>query len=464
MPSTSYIHFETSERRILLKVVDVLSILLGLYVVSSVFDFEYFTLAANNWEWIFVLVVYFVFFAHIFELYDLQKSSKYDLIFPNILMVCFFTVLLYLLTPFFTPVLPDNRLQIVYFFFAVTFSLLFWRWGYSFFIASPVFNKNYLIIGSYDEIVITHNAIMESTGNANIIGYYLLNHSARAPKNFPKIKELSGQSLLEEVRKNRVSEIIIANNSRSAFSQNMFQELIMLLESGVPIREYAQVYEELTSRVPVQYIGTEFYRYFPFSRSNQNRLYLFVNRLFDVFFGILGLVFMIAVLPLVLIGNLLANRGPVFYSQQRIGRSGIPFYIYKFRTMIPNAETEGARWAVKNDYRVTRFGRILRNSRLDEVPQFYNVLRGHMSLIGPRPERPEFIMQLSKELPFYETRHIVKPGITGWAQVHFNYGSSHEDSLTKLQYDLYYIKHRNFFLDIRIVIKTFSTIMFYRGR
>ncbi|WP_340066136.1 sugar transferase [Ascidiimonas aurantiaca] len=463
MSSTSYIHFEISERRILLKAVDVLSILLGLYAVSSIFDFEYFTLASNNWEWIFVLVVYFIFFAHVFELYDLQKSSKYDIIFPNILMVCFFTVLLYLLTPFLTPVLPDNRLQIVYFFFAITFSLLFWRWAYSFFIASPVFNKNYLIIGNYDEIMITHNAIIESTGNANIVGYYLLDHSARMPKGFPGIKEIKDTSLLEEVRKNRVSEIIIANNLQSAFSQNMFQELILLLESGVPIREYAQVYEELTSRVPVQYIGTEFYRYFPFSRSNQNRLYLFVNRLIDIFFGVLGLLFMIVILPLICTGNLIANRGPVFYSQQRIGRNGIPFYIYKFRTMIPDAETQGARWAVKNDYRVTRFGRLLRNSRLDEVPQFYNVLRGHMSLIGPRPERPEFIMQLSQKLPFYETRHIVKPGITGWAQVHFKYGASHEDSLTKLQYDLYYIKHRSFFLDMRIVIKTLSTIMFYRG-
>ena len=132
--------------------------------------------------------------------------------------------------------------------------------------------------------------------------------------------------------------------------------------------------------------------------------------------------------------------------------------------MVKNAEKNGAVWAKKGDVRITPFGRFLRNSRLDEIPQFLNILKGEMSLIGPRPERPYFVRELSQTLPFYETRHIIKPGLTGWAQVNTRYGSSSSDSLIKLQYDLYYIKHRSFFLDINILIRTLSTIIFYRGQ
>ncbi|PIY13133.1 MAG: sugar transferase, partial [Flavobacteriaceae bacterium CG_4_10_14_3_um_filter_33_47] len=136
----------------------------------------------------------------------------------------------------------------------------------------------------------------------------------------------------------------------------------------------------------------------------------------------------------------------------------------KYRTMVKNAEKNGAVWAKKDDVRITPFGKILRNSRLDEMPQFLNILKGDMSLIGPRPERPHFVRELSQTIPFYETRHIIKPGLTGWAQVNTRYGSSVDDSLLKLQYDLYYIKHRSFFLDANILIKTLSTVIFFRGQ
>ena len=169
-------------------------------------------------------------------------------------------------------------------------------------------------------------------------------------------------------------------------------------------------------------------------------------------------------MPFILLGNAIANRGPLFYSQERIGRNGNLFKIIKFRTMVKNAEKDGAVWAKKNDIRITPFGKFLRNSRLDEIPQFINIFTGDMSLIGPRPERPYFVKELSQILPFYETRHIIKPGLTGWAQVKTRYGFSVDDSLLKLQYDLYYIKHRSFFLDINILVKTLSTIIFYRGQ
>ncbi|MCL4147353.1 UNVERIFIED_CONTAM: hypothetical protein GTU68_040361 [Idotea baltica] len=220
----------------------------------------------------------------------------------------------------------------------------------------------------------------------------------------------------------------------------------------------------MAQRVPVQFVGKDFYKYFPFSRSNQNKLYLFFHRLFDIIISIVGLSIGIVLLPIILLGNVIGNRGSLFYSQDRIGKNGEIFKIIKFRTMVKNAEKAGAVWAKKGDVRVTPFGKFLRNSRLDEIPQFINILKSEMSLIGPRPERPVFVKELSKMLPFYETRHIVKPGLTGWAQVKTRYAASLDDSLLKLQYDLYYIKHRGFFLDMNILIKTLSTVIFFRGQ
>jgi lipopolysaccharide/colanic/teichoic acid biosynthesis glycosyltransferase len=191
---------------------------------------------------------------------------------------------------------------------------------------------------------------------------------------------------------------------------------------------------------------------------------LFYHRLFDVLVSVLGILISTILLPFILIGNLVANRGPLFYTQERIGKNGKPFKIMKLRTMVVDAEVSGAQWAKKNDTRTTPFGKFLRRSRIDETPQFYNIILGHMSIIGPRPERPMFVKELSSIIPFYETRHVVKPGLTGWAQVNTSYGSSYADSLEKLQYDLYYIKHRSVYLDISIVLKTLSTIIFYRGQ
>ena len=464
MSSKPYIHFDLSERRTLLRVFDILSVLVGLYIVATVFDFDYFKITNERWTWTLVLIVYLIVFSNIFELYNLHKSSKFDLIFPNVLIVSAITVLFYLLTPFLTPVLPDNRLQIIYFFFAITFSLLIWRWAYIFFISSPLFYKSYIYIGTFSEILVIHSAIEETSSTFNVIGYYNINQHEKKPENFPDFKSLDQTKLIDVVRAQRVSEIIIASNPKDDFSKEMFADLILLLESGILIREYAQVYEELTSRVPIQYIGKEFYRYFPFSRSNQNKLYQFFNRLNDMLIGLIGMLFCVIIIPFILLGNVFGNKGPLFYKQQRIGRNGFPFTIYKFRTMVVNAEKDGAKWAEKNDYRITKFGKFLRKSRLDEIPQFYNIFKGNMSVIGPRPERPEFVVKLSDKFPFYETRHIIKPGLTGWAQVNYSYGASEDASLRKLQYDLYYIKHRSFFLDLRIIFKTLSTVLFYRGQ
>jgi exopolysaccharide biosynthesis polyprenyl glycosylphosphotransferase len=167
--------------------------------------------------------------------------------------------------------------------------------------------------------------------------------------------------------------------------------------------------------------------------------------------------------PFIILGVRLSSPGPIFFSQTRVGRRGRLFTAYKFRTMRQDAEAHGAVWATKDDPRVTRIGRLMRKTRLDEIPQLWNVLRGDMAFVGPRPERPEFVRWLSEEIPFYDLRHMIRPGITGWAQVRYQYGASLEETRQKLEYDLYYIKHQSIGLDLLIMFETIKTIILRRG-
>ncbi|MBU2939594.1 exopolysaccharide biosynthesis polyprenyl glycosylphosphotransferase [Lacinutrix sp. C3R15] len=458
------IHFNISERKILLRIFDLLSVFVALYSVGHFFEFDYFYIQSENCIWVIVLALYLTVFGTVFELYDLQKASKKESVLANIVLTVSVTVLFYLLTPFFTPFLPINRLQILYFYLAITFALVLWRLAYITFITSPRFYKKALVVGEISNIQPIIKAFKSADPNYKIIGFINCEEKSADTIKINGVKEYSPNELQEIIVREKISEVVVASYNSETITQEIYYDLIRLLEKGFPIREYTQVYEDMMHRVPVQFVGKDFYKYFPFSRNNQNKLYLFFHRFFDLFFSIIGIVLAFLLVPFILLGNVLANRGPLFYKQERVGKNGNTFNIIKFRTMITDAEKNGAVWASKNDTRITFFGKFLRKSRLDEIPQFINILKGDMSLIGPRPERPCFVEELSQVIPFYETRHIVKPGLTGWAQVKVRYGSSVDDSLLKLQYDLYYIKHRGFFLDANILIKTISTMIFFRGQ
>ena len=458
------IHFNISERKILLRIFDIVFTLTFLYLLSTFFDFDYFTITKENWTWVFVLVIYLLIFGTVFELYDLQKSSKIYKVIPSIILTVSVTVLFYFLTPVFTPFLPDNRLQILFFYFAILLAIFIWRWSYITFIASPRFYKNVLIVGETSNMEYIINVFKDSDPHYKIVGFINCERNKKDKVKLKGIIEYNPKQIYQIIKDENIAEIVIATYNSENITSEIYQDLITLLEGGFPIKEYTQVYEELTQRVPVQFVGKDFYKYFPFSRSNQNKMYLLFNHFIDLLISVSGILTGCLLLPFIVLGNLIANRGPLFYIQERIGSNGTLFKIIKFRTMVKNAEKNGAVWAKKGDARITPFGKFLRNSRLDEMPQFLNILKGEMSLIGPRPERPYFVRELSQTLPFYETRHIIKPGLTGWAQVNTRYGSSSSDSLIKLQYDLYYIKHRSFFLDINILIRTLSTIIFYRGQ
>jgi len=458
------IHFEISERKILLRIIDICVVFLGLFFLQNFLDFNYLTITQENATYLIVLVIYITIFGTIFEIYNLQKSSKLDTSFKNIVITASTTVLFYMLTPVLTPFLPLQRLEIVYFYLTIIVMIFLWRWAYILFISSPRFYKKVLLVGEISNIENIIKPLNQSDPNYKIVGFINSESEVESPIKFKGLKEFKSSELMNVISKEKISEILVASYNSETITPEIYHDLIALLDQGFTIREYTQVFEEITYRVPIQFVGKDFYKYFPFSRSNQNTLYLFFHRAFDIIFSIIGLIFGICILPLILFGNLFANKGPLFYFQERVGQNGKLFQIVKLRSMIVNAEASGAKWAQKNDVRITKFGKFLRRSRIDEIPQFINVLKGDMSIIGPRPERPFFVNELARIIPFYETRHIVKPGLTGWAQVNTRYGSSVDDSLTKLQYDLFYIKHRSVFLDINIVVKTLSTILYYRGQ
>jgi exopolysaccharide biosynthesis polyprenyl glycosylphosphotransferase len=462
MFSRNKIHFEISERKVLLRIFDIASVLLALYLVDVLFNFNYFHISIRNYYWTVVLGLYISVLGTVFEMYNLQVASNQFQVIRSIVLTSSTTVLFYLLTPIFTPILPLNRIQILYFYIAIFLSLLIWRIFYQKFLASYRFEKNVILICDNDQVKELVTVLENIDPHYKILGYFNTDGIEDSKINY--LKKLSIGDFEVFIKKNNISEIVIASQKAESISVDLYNQLLNLLENGFIIREYAQVYEQITQRIPIQHFNKDFYKHFPFSRNNQNKLYLLIIKIIDTLLSTLGLLLCAFFIPIILLGNAIGNQGKLFYKQTRVGKNGKSFEIFKFRTMVKNAEVDGAVFAKLNDRRITPFGKFLRNTRLDEMPQFYNILKGEMAFIGPRPERPFFVNELSKSMPFYETRHVIKPGITGWAQVNYAYGETKEDSLIKLQYDLYYIKHRSVFLDINIIIKTFSTILFYRGQ
>ena len=242
------------------------------------------------------------------------------------------------------------------------------------------------------------------------------------------------------------------------------EALVKLRLSGTPVLSLAEFYEYYWFMIPVTGIDDNWFLRSQGFTVLDNPIARRVKRGLDIVCSSLVLLLSIPLMLICAVAIKLTSRGPVFYQQQRVGLQGHLFTIFKLRTMRQDAESEGAQWAQSNDPRITRVGRFLRASRLDEIPQCWNVLKGDMSFVGPRPERPEFTEQLAEQIPYYELRHLVKPGITGWAQVIFPYGASVDDALKKLQYELYYIKNQSFMLDLNILLRTMITVFQRAGR
>lgn len=270
-------------------------------------------------------------------------------------------------------------------------------------------------------------------------------------------------SLVNYALEHQIDEIVVANDERR---ENLpVDELFACKIRGVEITEILDFIERETGQIAVNLIYPSWVIYSNgFASANHLR-----NTLDWVFNAAMGFFLFLVTWPVMLITALLIKledgmKAPIFYSQERVGLDGQAFNIVKFRSMRIDAEKNGAQMAAKDDDRTTRIGKAIRKYRIDELPQIYNVMVGDMGFVGPRPERPQFVQQLIKNIPYYNERHNVKPGLTGWAQLKYPYGATEKDSLEKLKYDLYYIKHRSFMLDLLILIRTVEIVLFGKGR
>jgi exopolysaccharide biosynthesis polyprenyl glycosylphosphotransferase len=273
----------------------------------------------------------------------------------------------------------------------------------------------------------------------------------------------ASKDLLAIIDQYRVSDVVVAITGDVQGST--FQTILDVQERGVEVSRMPILYEEITQRVPVHHLESDWLIRSFVDQLKVSVFYEFVKRLLDIIGGLLGLAMFAVSFPIMALVTLIDSGLPILYSQDRLGKGGQPFTIYKYRTMHQDAEADGLPTpASEHDQRITRFGNLLRTTHLDELPQFWNVLRGNMSLVGPRAERAQLIAEYQKQIPFYRARLLVKPGLTGWAQINYGYVATVTETGIKLEYDLYYIKHRSLMLDITIVLRTLSTVLNHKGR
>ena len=455
--------------------VDALVLCLALWVTLALRDGtpRSWDLVRQQAHYYLLLVAVWVVSALFFDCYDLPRTADASQSAWAAARAGLVTALAYLLIPFFTPHLPASRLSSVLFVGMVTISVPIWRVVYAVVFTQPAFQKRILVVGAGQ----SGRKIAEILANAPDRG------NPYAGSGFQLVGFVDDRADLKDtmlvgvpvmgtrhdltrlVQQHDIDLLVIAIRYAPQIQPELFQALLDCRELGVDVELMVGLYERLTGRIPVEQAGYDLDLIVPVPDSAMQHFFSAGKRIEDLVAAVCGLTVLALVAPFIALANAIWSPGPLFYRQLRVGKGGRPFYLFKFRSMIPTAEEEcGAVWACEHDDRVTPVGRLLRKTRLDEFPQFLNVLRGDMSLVGPRPERPEFVAQLVAEVPFYQARHAVRPGVTGWAQVRYRYCSSVEDALIKLEYDLYYIRHQSIYLELSALVKTAAVMLGLKGR
>jgi exopolysaccharide biosynthesis polyprenyl glycosylphosphotransferase len=468
------LHF--SERRLLLEMVDLILINFVL-LLSTSYRFKSVLELGEIWDhlpWFIFLSVVWVINATLFNIYDLSKASVVFSSLKSTSSAVVLTIIVYMLIPYYTPSLPSSRLSALSFPMLAFGSLALWRILYIKLMVSSTFHRRVFIIGAgwaghtLAEAIAHYDARL--TKNSLATGYtlqgFIDDDATKLGAKIGNVRVLGNHhNLLTLVEELQPDELILAITHTETIHPDLFESILKCREAGISVTTMATVYEYLTDRIPLEHSGRALNVVMSLNYSATRHFYLATQRFIDICVGLVGCIILILVIPFIWLANRVSSPGTLFYRQARVGKGGKTFNIIKFRSMIMDAEKlSGPVWASTSDRRITPVGSFMRKVRLDEVPQFWNILKGDMSLIGPRPERPEFAQQLAQQLPFYRIRHAIKPGLTGWAQVKYRYGASVEDTLVKLQYDLYYIKHQSLTLDLRIVLKTVGVILGFKGR
>ncbi len=342
---------------------------------------------------------------------------------------------------------------------AICLSVFVWRFIYSHVLERKMFTQPIMILGTGKMAAEIAAEIERNRDSGYKISCFLGSEktSVSLPAGIPFHTDVS--MLPHLCHKYKVEKIVVALDDRRGSTP--IAELLQCKMEGIAIDTGVTFYEGLTAKILVENVNPSWLIFSTgFKKCPMCNV---IKRLLDILFSAFGL---LVSLPITLSSALIIkfeSPGPIFYTQERVGEMGLPFKVVKFRSMGSDAEKDGPVWAMQNDTRVTRYGAFIRKVRIDEIPQMWNVLKGEMSFVGPRPERPVFVEELTKSIPYYALRHTVKPGITGWAQILYPYGASEEDALRKLEYDLYYIKNITISMDLWIIFQTIKTVLFQKG-
>lgn len=403
-----------------------------------------------------VLILYF------YELYDyVVMTNRRELLLRLVQALGIAWAILAFLFYFVPPMLIGRGVSVISVPIVLTL-LLSWRIAIHLLTGHPEIGEKILVVGTGQTALDTAEAVWERRDAGYRIAGFISENGAKPMQKLGRSVILGKAPDLESViRSERIDRVVIAvRERRGAFPTEAL--LRMSLAGDVSIEECTSFFERITGKVHVDMLRPSWLIYA--GRRRDTPLKFFLREMVHRLLGLGGLVLSLPVGLLAAIAIKLESRGPVFYKQERVGKTGALFSVIKFRSMKVDAEKDGTPiWARSNDDRVTRVGKVIRKLRIDEIPQFWNILKGDMNFVGPRPERPHFVEQLAREIPYYEHRHLVAPGLTGWAQIKYPYGASVSDAVQKLQYDLYYIKNQSLTLDLVIVFETIKIVLFGVG-
>jgi sugar transferase (PEP-CTERM system associated) len=392
--------------------------------------------------------------SHWFDLYDSSSlGAKWEQTFRLLLMLGLVALSLSAVAFIFPRFMPGNGSALAGL-IILTFTLFCWRAAYSWLVKMPFLRERVYVLGTGERAQRLLNGLRQRAE----LGIEVVGWTGNIEGELTR--ETVAAHLLGLAQQNGVHRVIVAMPDRRKTLP--VEELLDLRLAGVKVEEATSWLEKITGRIEVEHLYPSWLIFADGFRFSSG--FILLRRLFSTLVAAAGLLLALPLLPFVMLAVKLDSRGAVFYRQKRVGLGGSQFYCYKFRTMREDAEADtGATWATDDDPRITRVGGFLRTSRLDEIPQLWCVLKGDMAFVGPRPERPEFVEWLSREIPYYGVRHAVRPGITGWAQVQYKYGNTLQDAREKLQYDLFYIKNASIGLDMLIMFQTMKIVMLGRG-
>jgi len=388
------------------------------------------------WPFSFLYLIWLI-VLYIFGLYDFISIRKNIELFPRlgeaVAINLFIGAFFFYFVPFFG-IYPKINLLID----IIVFTLFIFLWRRFFCNISSLYHQNVAFLGKN---YLVDNLIKKFESQPHL-GYKFIGFLDNK------------KHLLRQIKSKKVDILVIAEN----LTDKLIEELYISLPLKITIIDISNFYESVFKKIPINFIDQQWF--LKNLKEGEKKVYDKIKRFEDIIFGTIILLLTIPfwiIFPILIKAE---DKGTVFYKQKRVGKNNKVFWLWKFRSMRPDSEKRGAQWAKKEDDRITKIGKFLRRSHLDEIPQMINVIKGDISLVGPRPERPPFVKKLEKEIPYYNLRHIIKSGFTGWAQINFRYARSIEDSHEKFQYDLYYIKNRSFSLDLACLLKTFQ--IFFR--